>query len=144
MHFFPLILYSRFPVAQQVFISEGYCADQGGILHELGHAIGLNHEQSRPDRDEYVTIHLENLANNDDAWRVDQFAPKDNVNYHGIPYDYLSVMHYDAWQGSNGNGPTIKTKDPRFQNIIGKPKLPSKYDIAMVNAMYKCKGKQKR
>lgn len=31
------------------------------VIHELFHALGLHHEHNRMDRDDYVTIHYENM-----------------------------------------------------------------------------------
>ena len=63
------------------------------MAHEIGHAMGFNHEQSRDDRDEYVDVFLENL---DDAIPPHNYAAKPVTNNFGLPYDYLSVMHYGA------------------------------------------------
>ena len=59
-------------------------------MHEIGHAIGFWHEQSRPDRDEYVRIHFENI----DPDFEDNFHIVHSINDMSVQYDYRSIMHY--------------------------------------------------
>jgi Astacin (Peptidase family M12A) len=68
----------------------GSCASSvRTIAHELGHAIGLWHEHQRSDRDQYLTIDIDNVREN----------ARGNFNIvNGLPligeYDFGSVMHY--------------------------------------------------
>lgn len=61
-------------------------------LHELMHALGVFHEHTRPDRDDFITVNEENIPEN----RLRSFNVKaaDSVNLHGTKYDYKSIMHY--------------------------------------------------
>lgn len=68
---------------------EGHMFNKGSIMHEIGHAIGFNHEHQRYDRDNYLDLANKSLS--------------DNVNYRKSPaengygsYDFGSIMHYSV------------------------------------------------
>lgn len=46
---------------QPLFLDNDCSANKGDVIHELMHAAGFYHEQSRNDRDSYVIIHRENI-----------------------------------------------------------------------------------
>lgn len=111
-------------------ISLGPNCSVGNAIHEIGHAVGLWHEQSREDRDLFVTIRFENI----------QDGMSHNFNQHitdgddlGL-YDYGSVMHYPRNAFSKNGQDTIVPTDPNAQ--IGQRTGLSAGDIAGVRAMY--------
>ncbi|PIO53734.1 astacin, partial [Teladorsagia circumcincta] len=54
------------------------------------------------------------------------------------PYEYGSIMHYGP-QSFNEGANAIMPLDKRYQWTIGS-KIPSFYDIMMVNKHYHCDG----
>jgi len=61
----------------------------------MGHAIGLHHEQTRPNRDGYVAINTYNIQDGVE-YNFMKYAP-DQQNDYNVPYDYTSVMHYSQY-----------------------------------------------
>jgi len=112
------------------------CMTSSIIEHEFMHAIGVEHTHCRHDRDKYVTIINETIQAN----ATGNFAKlkKDEYDTFELPYDYLSVMHYDDYAYSNGTGRTILTKDSSMQDVIGRAPGVSDGDIELVKRMYKC------
>lgn len=77
-------------------------------------ALGFFHEQCVHDRDNYVTIHEENIQekhrHNFKKYNDEQ------VSHFGAPYDFYSVMHYTAFAfAKDKNHMTI---EPRVRSKI--------------------------
>ena len=56
----------------------------------------------------------------------------------GTLYDYNSVMHYGEDFFTNGNGSTIITLQPEFQDVIGQRLEMSPNDVLKINRLYSC------
>lgn len=55
------------------------------------------------------------------------------------PYDYESLMHYGPFSfNKNDSVPTITTKIPEFNTIIGQRLDFSEVDLERLNRMYNC------
>jgi hypothetical protein len=110
-------------------ISLGPSCTAGNAIHEIGHTVGLWHEQSRKDRDDHVIVHLENViaatAHNFDQHVTDG----DDVG----DYDFDSIMHYPKDAFSKNGLPTIV---PKINVEIGQRAGLSPGDIAAVAALY--------
>ncbi|XP_033976327.1 meprin A subunit beta-like [Trematomus bernacchii] len=115
-----------------------YCDSISTVEHEFLHALGFYHEQSRYDRDDYVTIVNKNIREGFE--RNFQKGSNKSTTTQGVPYDFWSVMHYGENSFSNGNGSTILTKDPKFQDVIGQRLEVSPKDVLELNLLYKCKS----
>ncbi len=102
----------------------------GNIAHELMHAAGFYHEQSRGDRDNYITIVWDEIA----PEMRSNFDKRDARGQDIGPYDYDSIMHYPTHAGSRTGNPTIV---PRVANArIGQRDGLSSLDRAAIDVLY--------
>ncbi|XP_039670664.1 high choriolytic enzyme 1-like [Perca fluviatilis] len=108
------------------------CVYYGIIQHEFNHALGFWHEQTRSDRDNYVTINWANI----DPQEAYNFN-KQVTNNLNTPYDYTSIMHYGRTAFSiNGQDTITPIPDPKVQ--IGQRQGLSSLDIIRINKLYSC------
>uniref|UniRef100_A0AAQ4QM80 Metalloendopeptidase n=1 Tax=Gasterosteus aculeatus aculeatus TaxID=481459 RepID=A0AAQ4QM80_GASAC len=117
---------------QVVSLSRQGCVFRQIIQHELLHALGFNHEQTRSDRDQNVRILLGNVISGMES----NFRKIQTMNL-GTPYDYNSVMHYGRFAFSKNRQPTI-VPIPNANVAIGRATQMSPIDILRVNRLYRC------
>jgi len=114
---------------QEIWIAPSCTA--GSIMHEIGHALGLEHEHIRADRDQYVQIQWENI----DPEKRHNFdlAPAGSQVYG--EYDYASIMHYGTSNFSINGAPTIVPLDG-VEVSIGQRIAPSPGDLSAIATRY--------
>lgn len=119
---------------EQLLKMGGHCLQLGTALHELMHAVGFFHEQSRYDRDSHVRIFWNNIQSGE-SYNFNKYRS----NYYGQSYDLNSIMHYRNTEFSKRWGlQTIQSiKNPSLK--LGNEYF-SQRDLNAINAMYRCRG----
>ncbi|XP_029634033.1 zinc metalloproteinase nas-15-like isoform X1 [Octopus sinensis] len=119
---------------QTVTLGHG-CVRKGIAMHELLHALGFFHEQSRPDRDQFITVVGSNIIKGrENNFKI--FYPP-TLNTQGFPYDYDSLMHYGAHAfAKDRSKPTIIPR--RIGARIGQRSHLSSIDIMELKKLYRC------
>ncbi len=124
----------------------GGCRDDGFIVHEIGHSLGFWHEQSRPDRDQYIHI---NKSNVNKGMLINFIKQKAHmIDYQASPYDYGSIMHYHPQTFSKYRCPETECAVITVNNLghyvglgnpyIGQRRGLSKLDVEQANRLYSC------
>lgn len=126
----------RHPLGEPQFVSIApECLRLGVIAHEVAHALGFWHEQSRPDRDHFVHVVWENIDNSSKGQFLKE--QKTDVDNAQIPYDYGSIMHYRSKAFAAFDDLfTIQTAVRDYQKTIGQRDQLSFNDIRLMNQIY--------
>jgi len=114
------------------------CFENNGstILHELGHALGMMHEQNRPDRDKYVEI-SECLSSH--IVREDTHGET-----YQTPYDFFSISHYTETKGCSNGKVCMVVKEPyrtffKDRSLLKSyPNKLSAVDVVEISRAYNC------
>jgi hypothetical protein len=132
-------------------VNLGWCSNYmhiGNMMHEIGHILGMNHKQQRPDAGQrymgkgpYLKILWDHISESS----VPQYEA-DMQDYMGsrndgsgdlfdagyAPYDFESIMHYPNTGG-------FETIPSSAIDLVGNRDHLSDLDILQINDLYQCR-----
>ena len=103
----------------------------GNAIHEIGHALGLWHEQSRGDRDAYIRIRYDRIQ----AGMEHNFSQHISDGIDVEAYDFGSIMHYPLTAFSTDGTPTIEVIRA-YGGEVGQRQGLSDTDCATIAKLY--------
>jgi len=134
----------------------GYCDDGNNVInvnyaeclsvpvitHLIGHSLGYFHEHTRPDRDQFVVVHMNNAVEGERKIFATRKEP--GISYHKQKYDYGSIMHFA--QNAYSKDEDLNTLDiadkyeykSQGSPVLGAAEEPSKRDIIAMRRHYGC------
>ena len=114
---------------------EQNCIRMGTFEHEILHALGMIHEHSRPDRDNFIKVKYENVKSEDlNNFLKYPFYEIDNLKE---DFNFASVMMYpNKAFTKNGRNTIISRRNPYLK--FGQRRQLSVGDVRAVNRLYKC------
>jgi len=120
---------------QAVSLGDG-CVQEYVVIHELMHAVGFFHEQSRYDRDQYVRVNWPFICC--DAAGNFQAETQRTVQHLDEPYDLKSIMHYGEYDFSVNEHffKTIEAIDGT--SPLGNTQGFTQIDLNKLNKLYEC------
>ncbi|CAF1223033.1 unnamed protein product [Rotaria sordida] len=126
--------YTGYRADRQVTLENPGCLNTGTIMHELIHSLGFEHEQSRPDRDDYVRVIWENIIRGME-YNFEKYSSSRVVDLN-TPYDYESIMHYGRASFSRNGDDTLEPLQPGI--TLGQRNTLSPIDIQEIRTFYGC------
>uniref|UniRef100_A0A0K0EJM7 Metalloendopeptidase n=1 Tax=Strongyloides stercoralis TaxID=6248 RepID=A0A0K0EJM7_STRER len=110
------------------------CDDIGRVQHETLHALGIDHEHNRIDRNNFLHIFRKNIKDDFQSdFFIVSYANSKTLN---IPFDYGSLMHYDMYAYSKNDYMTILPKHELYRRTIGQMRNLTFNDIKTINLYY--------